>query len=144
MKHSARVRGYSLLEVLVSLAVLLTGVVMIIYFFPQFLRAASDAEFKSRAAMLAQLKSEEIRRDDSTTRTLITQIQNLTTPTPYIEFTQEPRLSYAFSGQSEVFDLSQTPQGDVGVARVIIKYSSSYRNSNPPTKDILYELRFGP
>lgn len=116
---------------------------MIILLFPGFLLSARDAEFETKAVMLAQMKAEEIRRDDDTSTTLVTAIRNLNTPTAPITFTQDPELAYQFSGNSLLY-AGQTPEGDPGVARVIIRYSPEFRQSGNPNKDILYELRFGP
>jgi Tfp pilus assembly protein PilV len=144
-----RSRGYSLLEILVSLAVLLAGIVLIIYVFPQILRSTYNAEYLSKAALLAQLKVEEIRRDDSKDKAMQGAIAALTAPTQFMPFTQEPALSYAFSGETILYrdDNPVTPRSDSNVARVIIKYSDSFRKShnlNAADKDVLYELRFGP
>jgi Tfp pilus assembly protein PilV len=136
-------RGVSLLEAVVSLSILLVGIVLILIMFPRFLVAAHDAEMQTKAVMLAQMKAEEIRRDDDTSSTLVTAIQNLSAPTPPMEFSQEPDLAYQFSGTSLLYE-GTSPAGDSGVARVIIRYAPSYRVSSNPDKDILYELRFGP
>lgn len=136
-------RGYSLLEVLVSLAILLAGVLAIIFFFPKALESRNQSALLTSGAMLAQMKAEEIRRDDDTTGTLIAAIVSRTEPTAPIVFAQEPRLSYSFHGESVIYDPSDSPRGDAGVARVIIL------NSQRPTaairrQDVVYELRFGP
>lgn len=128
--------GFSLLEVLASLAVLLAGVVMILWFFPRTLHASAEAGFLSEAALLAQMKAAEIRRDDDTSGTLTFAIAARTTPTTPIPFAQEPSLSYSFSGQSILY--SDSPRGDPNVARVIISYSAGYN----PTGGTIYELRF--
>jgi type II secretory pathway pseudopilin PulG len=135
-------RGFSLLEAIVSLSILLVGIVLILIMFPRFLVAAHDAEMESKAVMLAQMKAEEIRRDDDTSGTLITAIQNLNTPTQPMPFAQDPKLAYQFSGTSILYE-GTTPAGDAGVARVIIRYAPSYRVSSNPNRDVLYELRFG-
>lgn len=135
-------RGVSLLEAIVSLSILLVGIIMILTFFPRFLVAARDAEMETKAVMLAQLKAEEIRRDDDTSGTLVMAIRNLTVPTQPMQFTQAPELAYQFSGRSILYE-GQTPEGDDGVARVIIRYAPQFRVSNNPDHDVLYELRFG-
>lgn len=136
-------RGVTLLEAIVALSILLVGIVMILMLFPRFLVSARDAELESKAVMLAQMKAEEIRRDDDTSGTLVNAIRNLTAPTAPVEFPQEPDLAYQFSGTSILYE-GQTPSGDPGVARVIIRYAPSFRQSTSPSKDVLFELRFGP
>jgi prepilin-type N-terminal cleavage/methylation domain-containing protein len=136
-------RGFSLLEVLVSLTILMVGILAIVFFFSQPLEAARNAEYRTKAALFAQMKAEEIRRDDDTTNTLIRTIEALTVPTTPITFPQDPNLAYQFSGRTILYP-GVSPQGDPGVARVIIRYSAEYRVSTNPDKDVLYELRFGP
>jgi type II secretory pathway pseudopilin PulG len=135
--------AFTLLEALVSLGILMIGILAIVYFYPAALQTAATAEYRTKAAVLAQMKAEEIRRDDDTTGTLITAIENLDVPTEPITFSQEPNLAYQFSGRSILYQ-GETPAGDEDVARVIIRYSPSYRVSNNPNRDVLYELRFGP
>jgi prepilin-type N-terminal cleavage/methylation domain-containing protein len=138
-----RSRGITLIEVLISMAILLIGVLAVVFFFPQTLQNAANAEYRSKAAVLAQMKAEEIRRDDDTTHTLIAAIASLQTPTAPITFPQDPNLAYQFSGRTILYE-GETPAGDPGVARVIVRYSPEYRVSNNPNKDILFELRFAP
>lgn len=136
-------RGITLIEVMISMAILLIGVLAIVFFFPQTLQSAATAEYRTKAAVLAQMKSEEIRRDDDTTHTLIHAIESLQSPTAPVTFPQDPNLAYQFSGRSILYE-GETPAGDPGVARVIVRYSPEYRVSNNPNKDVLYELRFAP
>ena len=139
----AKNRGFSLLEVLVSLTILMIGVLSIIFFFSQPLETARKAEYRTKAALYAQMKAEEIRRDDDTSNTLIRSIEQLTSPTASITFAQEPNLAYQFSGRTILYP-GLSPAGDPGVARVIVRYSPTYRQSTNSDKDVLYELRFGP
>ena len=136
-------RGVTLLEAIVSLSILLVGIVLILQLFPRFLISARDAELETKAVLLAQMKAEEIRRDDDTSGTLVNSIRNLTAPTAPVEFVQEPDLAYQFCGTSLLY-AGTTPAGDPNVARVIVRYAPSFRQSSSPNKDILYELRFGP
>lgn len=136
--------GFSLLEVLVSLAILLIGIVAIIFFFPQSLEAARRAEDRTKAAVLAQMKAEEIRRDDNSNNDLVNAIRTMSAPTAPITFAQEPDLAYQFSGTSILYAGESGPNGEPGIARVIIRYSPEFRRSNNPNRDVLYELRFGP
>ncbi len=140
---SHRTHGLTLVEVLISLAILMIGVLAVVFFFPQALQNASRAEYRTKAAVLAQMKAEELRRDDDTTHTLIHSIAQLQSPTELVTFAQEPDLAYQFSGTTILYQ-GETPAGDPGVARVIVRYSPSYRVSSNPNKDVLYELRFAP
>lgn len=133
--------GYSLLEVLVALAILLIGVVGILQFFPPSLRASNEASLKGRAALLAQSKAEEIRRDTDKAGVLIDTIAGLSAPTDPIPFLEDPSLAYRFFSES-----LRVPDGDPndpefapGVARVIVGYNGEFR----PDEKVLYELRFG-
>ena len=134
----------SLLEVLISMAVLLVGVVIIAMQFPRAILAKTEVGYKTRAILLAQAKAQEIRRDNNTSNTLIAAIQSLTAPTPPIVFPEEPNLAYQFSSVSLIdpdddpASPDDDPRDDPGVARVIVRYADGYR----PSQDILYELRF--
>lgn len=133
-------KAFTLIEVLVSMAILLGGVIMIIWLFPKNLEASNEAELLSSAALLAKMKANEILRDDDTTRSLVTAIRQMDMPSDPIEFPMEPRLAYSFCGETQLYvnsgDATQT-QSDV--ARVIVRYSAGFRQSN----EIIYEYRFG-
>lgn len=133
-------RAFSLLEILVSLAILLAGIISIINFYPLTLKASNQAADISAAVVLAQLKAEELRRDSSSYYNYIQTIRTLTTPTEPKPFPQAPHLTYCFCGVSLIdpVDDPEDPRDDVGVARVIIRYNQSFR----PGADVLYELRF--
>ncbi len=133
-------KGFSLVEVLVSLTILLAGIVSIVNFYPLTLRAGNQAAYVSEAVMLAQLKAEEIRRDTTAVNNYVQAIRLLTVPTEPRPFPQEPILTYSFCGVSllDPIDDPEDPRDDVGVARVIIRYNKSYR----PNMEVLYELRF--
>ena len=135
--------GFTILEAIVSLSILLVGIVLILILFPGFLVSAREAELQTKAVMLAQMKAEEIRRDDDTSNTLVNAIRALPAPTIPLAFTQEPDLAYQFAGNTILYG-GVTPEGDPGVARVIIRYAPDFRVSSNPNKDVLYELRFGP
>ena len=122
-----------------SLAILLTGIVAIAAFFPMTLRHNQWAVDASAAAYLAQMKAEEIRRDNLTAPSpapagveLIAVIRSLQTPTRPVVFPLDPRFAYSFCGRSLLNPAE--PQS----ARVIIRYNAAYR----PQQDILFELAF--
>src|SRR4051794_1011669 len=98
------VRGFTLIEVLVSLTILLVGVIAILFLFPTTLDAARKAEYRTKAAFLAQLKAEEIRRDDDTSHTLVQAIESMNAPSAALAFAQEPDLAYQFSGRSILYE----------------------------------------
>ena len=126
--------AYSFLEVLVSLVILLMGILAILAYFPSALRANDRAVILSEAALLAQRKAEEIRRDDDASRSLIQAIRILRGPTVPVVFPENNALAYRFSGVSVL-----EPGKDDGVARVIVQYAEGFR----PDGRILYELKFG-
>ncbi|GAB4321702.1 MAG: hypothetical protein Kow0059_16490 [Candidatus Sumerlaeia bacterium] len=135
-----RSRGVSLVEVLVGMAILLAGIISILNMFPISLRAGAEAAMLSEAALLAQQKAEEIRRDSDNQRTLINKIRVLTAPSTPIPFPQDDRLTYSFCGVSllDPKDDPDDPRDDVGVARIIVRYNARFR----PDQRVIYELRF--
>lgn len=129
-----------MLEVLVALGILLAGVVAVASFFPSALKANTRSIDQSIAAYLAQMKAEEIRRDNNTSGALVAAVRNMKTPTAAATFPLDPRFAYSFSGVSLLFPTvdPKDPRSAAGVARIIIRYATTYRASG----DILYELRF--
>ena len=146
--QAATARGFSLVEALVSITIFLVGAVLIVFLFPRALEAAREAELQTKAAFLAQMKAEEIRRDDDQLRTLGQMIAGLTDTTDPVVFSQEEDLSYVFSSRSILYrnENPPVPEGDDNVARVLILRN---RGGKPPQKpiqprDVIYELRFAP
>jgi type II secretory pathway pseudopilin PulG len=141
-------RGLSMLEVLVALGILTAGILSIMAIFPATLKAQRESELLSLAANLAQMKAEEIRKDDSSLVNpasnnpgkLLIDIRAMTDPSAPMVFPNEPRLAYSYCGQTLLYkDLDPTdPRAEPGVARVIIRYAPSFRAS----QDVIYELRF--
>lgn len=135
--------AYALLEVLVSIAILSAGIIAIIYLFPFSLQAINEAAMVSEAALLAQWKAEEIRKDDiDDSPDAIETIQNMTEPFPTdgIPFEQNNHLTYSYCGVSllDPVDTPGDPRDDVGVARIIVR-----KNKNiDPTMKVIYELEF--
>lgn len=132
--------GYSILEVVISLVILLVGIVAILAVFPNTLRANDRSVALAEGALLAQQKAEEIRRDYDRGRRLIAAIRDLTAPTAPIAAPSNPNLAYRFSGVSKIdpVDDPGDPRDDHGVARIIIEYAEEYR----PGGEVIYELRF--
>lgn len=131
----------SLLEVLVALGILTAGLLTVLAVFPYTLQAQRDAELLTKAAALAQMKVEEIRRDDSVDGALLSEIKTMSDPSEPIVFQNEPRLAYQFCGRTLLYGSEADPadpRAQSGVARVIIRYAPSFR----PTQDVIYELRF--
>jgi type II secretory pathway pseudopilin PulG len=136
-------RAFSIAEIVVSLAILMAGIVAIASFFPMTLRHNQRAVDSSIAAYLAQLKAEEIRRDqnaDVSGVNLIDAIQSRTAPTDPVTFAPDPRFAYSFCGQS-LLNPKEPPS-----ARVIVGYSKKFRPRlkvlEPGDADILFELVF--
>lgn len=130
--------GFSLVEALVAMTILLIGVLAVVRFFPMLFEASSRAVLQTRAAMLAQAKANEIMRDDDTSHTLAGAIAALTTPTAPVVSMEEPALSYCFNGRSLLYPPTDPVNGAPNIARVIVRYSSSFR----PSEDVIYELQF--
>ncbi|MCB2154791.1 prepilin-type N-terminal cleavage/methylation domain-containing protein [bacterium] len=133
-------RGFTLIEVLVALAILLAGVVAIVQLFPVSLRAHTDAALKGTAALLAHEKVEEIRRDRDRQSRIIQEIENRHAPTDPIVWPLDERLTYSYSGES-LFSSNDTPgdpRDDVNVARVIVRLAQDF----DPDQRVVYELRF--
>ena len=141
LRKPSRRSAYTLVEVIVALAVLLLGIVGILQFYPPSLRASSEAALKSRAALLAQEKVEELRRDSDQLGSLIRAIQISTAPTAPVPFPEDTRLAYQFFSRSLRLDNRDTfgdVEDDFGVARIIVRYNTEFR----PSGEVLYELRF--
>jgi len=142
--------GYSLVEVLAALAIFLIGIVSILNFFPNILRAQNEALLLTSAALLGQEKVMEIRRDDRSgpgPQTLIETIRARTEPTDPIIFPREPRLAYAFHSRSllDPVDDAIDPNDDFDVARVLIIKVEQNRVptvANVSRWEILAEIRF--
>ncbi|MBI5155611.1 prepilin-type N-terminal cleavage/methylation domain-containing protein [Candidatus Poribacteria bacterium] len=133
-------RGFTLIEVLVALALLLAGVVAVIQLFPVSLKANSDAALTGTAALLAQQKVEEIRRDNDLQARLTREIRERGAATTPISWPVDPRLTYSFGGSSEITtsDTPDDPRDDFRVARVIVRLAPGY----DPSEKVIYELRF--
>ncbi len=134
-------KGISLIEVLVGLAILMAGLLTVAAAFPRIIAAQHDAELLTMAAALAQMKSEEIRRDNDRSGVYLDRIRNLTEPTVPVTFPHEPRLSYSLSGVSVLHTGDADPadpRAMPGVARVIIRLAPTF----DPDQDVIYELRF--
>lgn len=141
LRAPRRNSAYTLVEVLVAMAILLVGIVGIVQFFPPSLRASSEAALKGRAALLAQQKEEELRRDGDKLGSLIRAIQLSATPTAPIPFPEDQRLTYQFSSRSLWLGSVDHPgdvEDDLGVARIVVRYNTEFR----PAGEVLYELRF--
>lgn len=139
--HAPRRRlGFTLIEVLVALAIMITGLLVVVAAFPNMLQAQRQAEILTIATALAQKKADETRRDNDVGNRLMLQIQSLTQPTAPLVFPEDERLTYSFSGVSLLYaqQPGDDPRGYPGVARVIIRYAPSFRSS----QDVVYELRF--
>jgi type II secretory pathway pseudopilin PulG len=142
--------AYSLIEVLAALAIFLFGIVSILNFFPNVLRAQNEANLVTAGSLLAQEKIMEIRRDNFSSPTgleLIETIRMRTIPTEPQRSPRDERLAYCFSGRSvqDPVDDSDDPRDDFDVARVIIlkiDESNIPTTSNIQDWQVLAEIRF--
>ncbi|MGF1573972.1 MAG: prepilin-type N-terminal cleavage/methylation domain-containing protein [Sumerlaeia bacterium] len=134
-------KGFTLIEVLVGLVILLTGIIGIVQLFPQSLKANQEAELRGAAIMLAQQKVEELRRDGDALNMIVNQVQALNTPTVPISWPLDPRLTYSYSGMSLIDPDNDPgdPRDDPFVARIIVRLAADY----DPEQRVIYELRFG-
>lgn len=132
-------RGFTLIEVLVALALLLGGIVAIVQLFPVSLNANLDAELKGNAAVLAQLKVQEFVRDYDEQLEIYQapggilamgaqDPNNLETWTWEVD----PRLTYSYASESA------TGEGPSGVGYVIVRLAPSL----DPDQRVIYELPF--
>ncbi len=126
-------RGVTILETVVSVLIFMFGIVAILNYFPMTERSYRQAADLSRAALLGQLKVQEIRRDDDQAGSLRRAISILSRPTVPMTFAQEPRMAYSFSGVS-LLDPDDAP----GMPRVIIRYSQEFQ----PGGAVLFEMPF--
>ncbi len=137
-----RGRGFTIVEVAVALAIFLFGVVALLNFFPVKIRAGADAALLTEAVFLAQLKAQEVRRDNDPADSFYDWMRSLTSPEPVdgIAFAQNPNLRYAFSGRSVIdpFDEAAVPEDDFGVPRIIVISPTHASRAN----GVIYELRF--
>lgn len=133
-------RGYSLVEVIVAVAIFAIGVIGILQFFPQSLRVSSEAALRGQAALIAQQKAEEIRRDDNQAGDLVEAISFLEEPTDPIPYPFDDRLTYQFHSRPILTDDPPPLPGTQGVPHVIVRYNPEFR----PPGDVLFELRFDP
>jgi prepilin-type N-terminal cleavage/methylation domain-containing protein len=140
LTRRSRRRGFTLIEVLVALALLLAGIVALVQLFPVSLKANADAVLRGNAALLAQQKVEELRRDHDRQARIIEEIRNSGGITPPVPWSVDPRLAYSFTGvpQRATSDVPGNPSDDFGVARVVVRLAPAY----DPKQTILYELRF--
>jgi len=137
-----RNRGFTILEILISLVILLIGILALARLFPISLRANKDGQDLITATFLAQQKIEELRRDNNDlTNPLIDTIRALVTPQPPIDkaipFPQDPDFKYTFCGRSQIYkggiNDPNNPDDDPNVPRVIIVWNDGKK---------IFEMRF--
>jgi len=137
-----RNKGFTFLEILISMVVLLIGILALARLFPVTLRANKDGQDLITATFLAQQKIEELRRDnDDLTNPLIDTIRALTTPQPPINraipFPQDLDFKYTFCGRSQIYkgprNDPNNPDDDPNVPRIIIVYNNEKK---------IFEMRF--
>lgn len=132
--------AYTLVEVLVALVVLLVGIVAIVQLFPVSLQGNKEAELRGAAALLAQQKVDELRRDRDQLDLVLAEIRSRTTPTSQVVWNVDDRLAYSFCGVSTLAtaDDPADPTDDPNVARVVVTLNKAF----DPSGRTIYELRF--
>lgn len=132
--------AYTLVEVLVALVVLLVGIVAIVQLFPVSLQGNKDAELRGAAALLAQQKVDELRRDRDQLDLVLAEIRGLGAPTAPVVWNVDDRLAYSYSGVSTLAtsDDPADPTDDPNVARVVVTLNPAF----DPSARTVYELRF--
>ena len=140
LSSTQRRRGFTLIEVLVALVILLAGIVGIVQLFPVSLQANADAEIKGTAVLLAQKKVDELRRDADTLDVIMTTIEMRDTETAPVVFPEDDRFTYSYMGESVYGPTGNPmdPRDDSDVARVIIRLN----NTVDPDRPVIYEMRF--
>lgn len=138
--HARRRRGFTLIEVLVALALLLAGIVTIVQLFPTSLKANADAALKGSSAVLTQQKVEELRRDADWAGDIIVEVQNLSAPTLPVAWPLDTRLTYSYNGESFFSDTDTPtdPTDDADTARVAVRLNPEF----DPRGTIVHEMRF--
>lgn len=137
---ATRRRAFTLVEVLVALALLLAGIVAIVQLFPVSLQANTEAVLRGNAVLLAQEKVQEMRATYDRNALIVQEARSRSTPTDPVVWPVDPRLSYSYSGVSLMAfgDTPGDPRDDRNVARVIVRLAPGY----DPGQRVLYELRF--
>lgn len=141
--------GFTLLEVLIGISILTVGVLIILMAFPQHMKSNEIAELRTIGAALANMKIEELRRDNDENDKLINAIRLMTTPTEPIPFSLDQRLAYQISNETFLYrtrnalgvvvDDPDDPRDDPGVPRIIVLINPEFRPGNAA---ILDEYRF--
>jgi len=140
LRQTGRGRGFTLIEVLVALVILMAGIIGIVQLFPVSLQANADAETKGIAVILAQKKVDELRRDSDTMDVILSTIELRDTETDPVVFPEDTRFTYSFVGESVYGPTGDPadPRDDSDVARVIIRLN----NTVDPDRPVIYEMRF--
>lgn len=138
-------QAFTLLEVLVSMAILTAGILSIIAIFPSIMKGNEAAELRTIGATLAMMKVEEIRRDDDENSKFMQAIKTLPAPTDPVPFASDPRLAYRISSTTMLYqhrdnsgaivDDPADPRDNPNIPRIIIQVSPLYRPSNPVILD---------
>jgi type II secretory pathway pseudopilin PulG len=134
---SRRASAYTLVEVLVAMAVLLAGVVAILQVFPISLRSNEQANLVTAAALLGQQKVEEIRRDRDFQNTLIRIAIGTNPETARQPFPNDQRLTYSFSDRPLRSDVPFVPGPDPQ-AWIIVRAAPGF----DPEAPVLFQAQF--
>jgi len=140
MRMTGAQRGYSIVEVLVAMTILLVGIAGTLAFFAPTLQAAEEANDRSIAALLAQQRVEEVRRDADRFENFPDGIRSLVTPSALVVYAYDDRFAWQYCGRSllEPIDTIASSDDDWFVPRVIVRYNPAFRADSK----VLFELRF--
>lgn len=139
---TVRRRGaFSLLELLIALAIMMIAFIPIAGMLSKMLTNTYDNERHTKSVFLAQQKADEIRRDDNLLGNMVSAIKALTMPTVPVVSPVENRFAYCFTGRSILYH-SSTPEGADGIARVLIIDALVTDPAAITRKDVIYEMRF--
>lgn len=126
--------AFTLVEVIVAMAILLGGVVVLLQLFPITLRANTEAELRTAAAFLAQQKVDEMRRDRDRDGTIIIPGISGNPETAPRVHPGDRRLAYSYAPGPAIADEPVVgPQ-----AWIIIRASAEY----DPAQPVLFQARF--
>lgn len=94
-------QGFTLLEVIIAIAVLTLGIVMILQVFPLGFRVEKGTQMQTQAVLLAQEQIEELSSKAYQDITVGTTTEN-SLPTPFEKFSRQTKISYVNADLEEV------------------------------------------
>lgn len=131
--------GFTILETLIGLTILSVGILSMIGIIPGILKGQRESELLTKAALLAQLKMTELRRDDASANLIQTIISrndtdSVVSETDPIVFENEPALAYAFCSKR----MKPSDPKPVACVRILRNRGQAPKDVTP--QDVIYEL----